>query len=109
ILYRWLRKLKPDIVHTAAAEANFHGVVAARLAGVKVVIAEEIGFPNHSLKARLVFSAIYRLVDRVICVSQAVLDFLVNIKEIPLGKGQVIYNPVTPPKEVARDSQQHFT
>ena len=55
ILYKWFLETKPDIVHTAAAEANFHGVIAAKLARIKVVIAEEIGMPNHSNKAKLIF------------------------------------------------------
>jgi glycosyltransferase involved in cell wall biosynthesis len=109
ILYRWFRSVKPDIVHTAAAEANFHGTLAARLAGVKIVVAEEIGFPNHSAKARMVFSIIYRLVRKVVCVSHAVLDFLIKIGEIPLPKGEVIYNPVTIPNKVERDPQPYFT
>jgi glycosyltransferase involved in cell wall biosynthesis len=109
ILYRRFRRIKPDIVHTAAAEANFHGILAARLAGVKIVIAEEIGFPSHSLKAQLVFSIIYRLVRVVVCVSEAVRDFLVEIGEIPAEKGVVIYNPVSPSKHVKREIQPYFT
>ena len=109
ILYRWFRQLRPDIVHTAAAEANFHGVLAARLAGVKVVVAEEIGFPRHSKKARLVFSLLYRWVDRVICVSHAVRSFLVELGEIPMEKGVVIYNPVRPLRHFPSDPQPYFT
>src|SRR5690606_13205448 len=33
-VYKLIKKLKPDVVHTAAAEANFHGIIAAKLAGV---------------------------------------------------------------------------
>ncbi|TRX20895.1 glycosyltransferase [Flavobacterium franklandianum] len=94
ILYKWFKKLKPDLVHTAAAEANFHGTIAAKLAGVKVVIAEEIGFPKHSKKARFVFRQVYKLCHKVICVSKAVKIKLMEIKEIQNDKGEVIYNPV---------------
>lgn len=93
-LYKWFKKIKPDVVHTAAAEANFHGTIAAKLAGVKVVIAEEIGFPTHSKKAKLVFRQVYKLCDKVICVSKAVKQFLIGINEITVEKGIVIYNPV---------------
>ncbi|WP_284651808.1 glycosyltransferase [Flavobacterium terrisoli] len=94
MLYKWFKKEKPDIVHTAAAEANFHGVIAAKLAGVPYVIAEEIGFPNHSGKAKIVFKYVYRLVSKVVCVSKAVKEFLIQIGEIKEPKGIVIYNPV---------------
>src|ERR1041384_651497 len=33
-----LRRLRPDIVHASIAEANLHGVVAARASGVPVAI-----------------------------------------------------------------------
>ncbi len=109
LLYKWLKEEQPDIVHTAAAEANFHGIMAAKLAGVKTIIGEEIGFPNHSKKARWVFRQIYKLTDKVIGVSQSVKNYLIEIKEIKEQKGFVLYNPVTPPKEVVRDKQANFT
>lgn len=104
ILFRWLRKVKPDIVHAAAAEANFHATIAAKMAGIKIVFAEEIGFPTHSRKARFVFKNLYRLTAKVICVSKAVKDFLVKINEIEPEKGLVLYNPVTKPN-VHEDSR----
>jgi glycosyltransferase involved in cell wall biosynthesis len=108
-LYRWFRKEKPDVVHTAAAEANFHGIVAAKLAGVKVIIAEEIGLPNHSSKAKIIFKWIYKLATRVICVSKAVKQFLIDIDEIPSHKGIVIYNPVSTPKSFIKKPPSIFT
>jgi glycosyltransferase involved in cell wall biosynthesis len=95
ILYNWFKTIRPNIVHTAAAEANFHGVIAAKLAGIKVIIAEEIGIPNHSFLARLIFKIIYLLTDQVICVSQSVKNFLIQTREISDSKGRVIYNPAS--------------
>lgn len=109
ILYKWLKKINPDIVHTAAAEANFHGTIAAKLAGVKVVIAEEIGFPNHSKKARFVFRHVYKLCHKVICVSNAVKNKLIDIKEIKNYKGKVIYNPVGIQTQTKRSISSDFT
>lgn len=109
MLYKWFKKIKPDIVHTAAAEANFHGVVAAKLAGIKTIIAEEIGFPNHSEKAKLIFRYIYKLTNEVICVSKAVKTNLVLIKEIKPNIGHVIYNPVSSPKVSKRAILNDFT
>lgn len=109
LLYKWFKEVRPDAVHTAAAEANFHGVIAARLAGIKTILAEEIGFPNHSKKARWVFRQVYKLTDKVIGVSQSVKNYLIEIKEIKEQKGFVLYNPVTPPNEIVREKQTDFT
>lgn len=95
ILYKWFKNIRPNIVHTAAAEANFHGVIAAKLAGIKVIIAEEIGIPNHSFLARIIFKMIYLLTDKVICVSKSVKNHLIKISEISESKGKVIYNPAS--------------
>jgi glycosyltransferase involved in cell wall biosynthesis len=108
-LYKWFKKIKPDVVHTAAAEANFHGTIAAKLAGVKVIFAEEIGFPTHSYLAKLVFRQVYKLCDKVICVSKAVKNFLIEIKELKADKIVVIYNPVGIPKPTERVKPQDFT
>ncbi len=97
MVYKLIKKVKPDVVHTAAAEANFHGIIAAKLAGVKTIIGEEIGIPNHSRTAQRIFSFVYRFADKVICVSQAVKNHLVHTGEIPESKGVVIYNPVSVP------------
>lgn len=98
VLYKIFKQEKPDIVHTAAAEANFHGVIAAKLAGVKKIYAEEIGIPNHSKMARIVFRTLYRFTTKVICVSEAVKKHLIEIDEIKHEKGIVLYNPVSQPK-----------
>lgn len=109
LLYKWFKKVKPDVVHTAAAEANFHGVIAAKLAGVKKIVAEEIGFPTHSGKAQLVFKMVYKWTQKVVCVSKAVEQYLIKIKEIEPGKGVVIYNPVSQPKHFEKETTNHFT
>lgn len=93
-VYRWFKKIKPDVVHTAAVEANFYGVLAAKLAGVKIIIAEEIGIPKHSKKTQLLMRLIYLYTQSVICVSAAVKEYLIKIGEIQEKKGIVIYNPV---------------
>lgn len=108
-LFRWFRTIKPDIVHAAAAEANFHATIAAKLAGVKIIVTEEIGFPTHSSKARFVFRNLYKLTTKVICVSNAVKEFLIEISEIQPQKGFVLYNPVTKPNKYQNDSTGNFT
>ncbi len=108
MVYKLIKKVKPDVVHTAAAEANFHGIIAAKLAGVKTVIGEEIGIPNHSSIAQKVFRWVYRLADQVIGVSQSVKNHLVNIGEIPESKGKVIYNPVSIPTPFPKKDSPNF-
>ncbi len=107
-VYKLIRKIKPDIVHSAAAEANFHGIFAAKLAGVKTVIGEEIGIPNHSKLAKKVFSLVYRFADKVVGVSQSVIDHLMRTREIPATKGIVIYNPVSKPKVFPKKENLNF-
>ena len=91
-----IRKNAPDVVHLHGTEANFHGAIAARLAGANVVIAEEIGIPSHSRSARLVFNLTYRLCDKVVAVSSVVKDYICGIGEVKPESVEVICNPFVP-------------
>lgn len=93
-LYRLIREIRPDVVHTSAAEANFHGLIAAKLAGVSVCIGEEIGFPNHDWKWRVLFKLVYGLADRVIAISYSVKSRIVALGEVEEAKVVVVNNPV---------------
>jgi len=97
-LYKAFRIKNPDVVHTRGAEANFHGLIAAWLAGVPVRIGEEIGIPNHSPKAKLIFKFSYLFANKVIGISDAVTHWLVESGEVPAHKAVRIYNPVIIPK-----------
>lgn len=108
LLYKWIKAENPDVVHTAAAEANFHGVIAAKLAGVKKIYAEEIGLPNHSALTQKVFNLVYRFTEGVICVSKAVKDYLIELNEIKVSKGIVLYNPVSIPIQYDRSRTTTF-
>ena len=109
LLYRFFKRVKPDIVHTAAAEANFHGIIAAKLAGVKIIFGEEIGIPNHSNIAKTIFNFVYRFTKGVICVSNSVKKHLVSTGEIKDKQGIVLYNPVSVPKNCNKQISDHFT
>jgi glycosyltransferase involved in cell wall biosynthesis len=52
---------------------------------------------------------LYLFTNCVICVSEAVKEFLMQIGEISPDKGTVIYNPVSTPKFFERDRQFNFT
>ena len=94
-----LKKHKPDIVHTSGAEANFHGLWAAKLAKIPVRVGEEIGFPNHGRIWRSVFKVTYTTAHAVIGISSAVISQLVALGELPLRKARVVYNPVAIPDD----------
>lgn len=97
-LYFYFKKQKPDVVHSSGAEANFHGVIAARLARIPVIIAEEIGIPKHGKKAKILFSYIYKLSDYVMGESQSVIDNLKNNYKIDFHKLKVVSNFALFPK-----------
>ncbi|WP_186755702.1 glycosyltransferase [Echinicola salinicaeni] len=92
-LKKALKSFKPDIIHTAGAEANFHGLLAARLAKVPVRIGEEIGFPNHHKAWEWIFKGVYGTAHKVIAISEAVKAYIVIKGEISAEKVAVIYNP----------------
>lgn len=89
-----IKREKPDVIHTSGAEANFHGVLAAKLAGVPVIIAEEIGIPNHSKKAQFIFSQLYRFAHYIVGNSSVVLDAVHLLDKVPRNKLIKIDNPI---------------
>ncbi|WP_434618907.1 glycosyltransferase [Tabrizicola sp. M-4] len=95
-LARFLRRTRPDMVQLYGAEAMFHGIIAARLARVPVVICEEIGIPRHSSKARRVFARLYRHADRIVAISEAVKRAIVDMGEARPEVIEVVYNPFEP-------------
>lgn len=102
-LYRLFLRETPDVVHTRGAEANFHGLFAAWLAGVPVRIGEEIGIPKHRLKAKLMFKLAYFFASKVIGISKAVTSWLLESGEVPAHKAIKIYNPVVIPSPRIKD------
>ena len=92
--YRFLTSERPDLVHCTGAEANFHGIIAAYMAGIPGRVAEEIGMPAHSRVAQHVFRQVFKLSHKVIAVAGPVKKYLADSKEAPLYKLEVIYNPV---------------
>ncbi len=96
-LLRLFVKIRPEVVHTHGAEANFHGLIAAWLARVPVRIGEEIGTPNHSQLGKIVFRFVYRFARAVIGGSKPVTDWLIESKEVPKGKVTKVFNPLDLP------------
>jgi glycosyltransferase involved in cell wall biosynthesis len=91
-LYVFFKREHPDVVHTSGSEANFHGVLAAKLANIPVIVAEEIGIPNQSKFAVAVFKIIYRMADFVVGESLNVVNNLNSIYSIKKSKLYVVPN-----------------
>jgi glycosyltransferase involved in cell wall biosynthesis len=90
-----LFRVRPDVVHAQGSEANFHGILGAKLIGVPRIIGEEIGIPHHHSYWKWIFRYVYRQAHQVIAISDAVKKAIVELGEVPLEKVSVIYNPVS--------------
>jgi glycosyltransferase involved in cell wall biosynthesis len=82
-LWRLLRRLQPEIVHTHTPKAGFLGIIAARLAGVPIRIYTVNGLAilTQPFWARPLLavseSLACRLATRVLCVSRSVRRFMI--------------------------------
>lgn len=93
-LYLYLKKQKPDIVHTHLFGADVHGIIAAKLAGVKLIFSTEHNINlQESVLKRFVKSLIYSEATKIIAVSGAVEEYLKKWK-IRDGSIRVIYNGI---------------
>lgn len=99
-IYRFLRTVRPAIVHTHTAKAGALGRFAARLAGVPVIVHTYHGHVFHSyfgpLRTR-VFLTIERLLARisskVIAISESQFQELASKYRVaPAGKIAVVHN-----------------
>jgi len=94
-LVKILKKEKPDIVHTHLFGADVFGILAARLAGVKVIIATEhnLNYQEGFLK-RFIKSWTMGFAQKIVAVSEAVRNYAVSSGRIPKEKIEIIYNGV---------------
>lgn len=92
-LLKELRRGRYDIVHASIGEANFHAMLCAPFGPWKTII-EEAGIPNRRLRNRLIHGALYRLPDKIVCVSQASADNIVQNEWAPEEKILVIPNAI---------------
>ena len=90
--YKFLKKEKPDVLHTSGAEANFFGYFAGRMAGVPKIIVEEIGIPRQSFVAKKIFRFIFRNADYTVGESKAVVDHFVTTYKLDPDKAKVVSN-----------------
>jgi len=96
-LTRLLRQSQPDIVHTCLYEAHRHGILAARLAGCKVILMEEHGLgPWMGRRERLYSRMLARMAARVVAVSHAQAVHLSRFIPYPANRLSVIPNCIDP-------------
>jgi glycosyltransferase involved in cell wall biosynthesis len=103
-LYRLIRRLRPDLVHTWVFAAGSYGRVAARLAGVKQLVAGEYGLDDwKSTWQWIVDRRLARFTDRFVTNSVAIGDYC-TAHGLPAERFTVIDNGVPParPSDVSR-------
>ncbi|MBF0444521.1 MAG: TIGR03088 family PEP-CTERM/XrtA system glycosyltransferase [Magnetococcales bacterium] len=97
-LWKLLRQLKPDILHTCNLAA-LEGVIPARLAGVPVVIHAEHGRDSYDIdgsnkKYLLLRRLLIPFVDHVVAVSEDLAGWLENSVKISPDKIKLIINGI---------------
>ena len=112
-LIRELRRSCPDVLHCHFVRANIYGRMAARIAGIRVVINTLRGIDEYltergpgSIAVRLVERVTLPLVSRYVCVSEAVRRNAIQTLGVSADKIVTILNAVdlTPFEEpIARD------
>jgi glycosyltransferase involved in cell wall biosynthesis len=95
-LVRFIRDKKFDVVHTWIFAANCYGRVAARRAGVRVVVTSEMAVDLWKGKGHFAIDRrLARITDRIVGNSQAVVDFYRH-QGIPSDKLAMIRSGIEP-------------
>lgn len=94
-LARWLRAERPDVLHTHNPSPHVVGALAAKLAGVGMLVHTKHGrnYPGDRWRVRLNRMAAW-LGSRVVAVSENVARVAIDIERVPPGKVQVIWNGI---------------
>lgn len=94
-LYKLIKKIQPDIVHTQLFAADLWGRLAAALAGVKLIVTTEqnVNLDQSWLRETLK-KWTYRLTVKVVAISTAVKNYAHQKYTIPLEKIEIIPNDV---------------
>ena len=105
-LAQLFRKVRPDVVHCHMFWASVYGALAARIAGVPVVVTSEHGEnrwkrPWHRWLERRVVSHIAHV---RLCVSQQILEARRDRDGVHAAKLKLMYNGTAIPPRLARGS-----
>lgn len=98
-LFMYLIKNKFDIVQTSLFEANFHGRIAAKLAGVPVIISEEHSehyqYNSFKFKAHIYLDKFLSMfTDKIICCSEKMMYSISKKENISMNKLIPIVNAI---------------
>lgn len=90
-----MRSFKPDIVHAYLFTANVFAPIAARIAGVPVVITSRRDLGDWKSKRQVRISRFTNnFVDFITANSEAVRAAAMSLEEVAIEKTQVIYNGI---------------
>jgi glycosyltransferase involved in cell wall biosynthesis len=83
-----LRALQPDIVHTHLIHADLFGGLAARLAGIRLVISSRHNDDafRRRLPVKLLNRVLWRMTDAGIPISDSIARFSIEVEGAPPGK-----------------------
>lgn len=94
-LYKTLLKIKPDIVHTANFDADIHGFLATRFLKYTKLVVEEIGSSvDRKPLMRILHRFVYERADKVLCVSQSILNDMQMLEGLKRQDVEITFNPV---------------
>jgi sugar transferase (PEP-CTERM/EpsH1 system associated) len=93
-LYRLFRRERPHVVHTHAWGTLLEGLIAARLAGVPIVVHGEHGTLQLRRRQRLFQRYAWSRVDRVLSVSTRLAERMAHEIAFPPDRIQTIHNGV---------------
>lgn len=94
-LIKVMRENRVDIVHTHLWTADFWGRIAAKLAGIPIIISTAHNIDAWKPKIFLIADKILsHFSDKIIAVSNTVKSFYVKNAKIPASKIKMIYNGI---------------
>ncbi len=95
LLARWLRRVRPHVLHTHNPSPHVAGALAARLAGVPVVVHTKHGRNKPADRRAVAWNRLAaRLTDHVVAVSEDAADVARRVERVPASKVRVIHNGI---------------
>lgn len=97
-LWRKLKAMQPDIVHTHLLHADLFGIPAARAAGVPVVVTSRHNDNNFRRRTPIkqMNRSLWEMADAGIAISQALHRFCIEVEGAPPHKMHTIYYGLDP-------------
>jgi glycosyltransferase involved in cell wall biosynthesis len=102
-IVRYLRTMRPALVHTHLIHGDLYGITAAKLAGISCIISSkhnDDAFRQHGLLKAVNF-VLNRNISRVIAISDWVREFTHRVERVPLEMMQTIYYGIDAPRPSA--------